>query len=383
MRGPDGLLYFDPKCHPRTAEFPPPSEPPHPWKASGDCKCYACAWRALAEQNPYPAFPNFEDIDFQLRCSPGVMVSTKTDHDYRHSVYDYFDGSCCAYHARTNDDHSAVRHTNSHRWAKDPGKQRRALNRYLDNPYPPLYLEAQVNVRPVQFVRIVRGMREERYDPLLVEGESNHVALCTERFIDFDLIDASGTEYPFRMQINFGDCNSCTGWYATVRDRSSARLIGNAMSAYSYGTLVSCFDDKLLTSFVEHDDLPPVSRLTPFFKDPEKKLWHGRWHPDYTVEEEEAEADPVLDPYKELILKFGGVQTSRCHQVELMFAVAAKINEDSFTLFNVPHALATDFKFALIKKAVGNHFLLPDELLRMIASCDPAILHWQHVPSAR
>ncbi|KAJ3161278.1 hypothetical protein HDU88_007373 [Geranomyces variabilis] len=386
MRGPDGRFYFDRKCRPRDAEFPPPSEPPHPYNPSADCKCYACAWRCLAEQNPYPAFPDLEDKEFLIRCSSGVLFDNRpTDHNH------------------TDDDHSSV-----HQWVRNPDKLRRALKRYLKNPYPPLYLEAQASVRPVQFISTGRDIWEAEartlhspggimqtipqklsdcYDPLLVDcmtralsdadGDPNIDLLSTENFIDFDLIDASGTDYAFRMQVNWGEPGFGLGWHATIRDRSSAKLVGNIVSVHENETLFSCFDDQLLTKFVEHEDLPSASLLIPFIRGPPTYIYNEEDEHDNG----EIPPDLVLDTYRDLINPYCD-RSSRGHQIELMFAIAARINEGSFTIFKVPHAVATDFKFALIKKAVGNRFLLPDELLRMIAGWDPAILHWRHVPSA-
>ncbi|KAJ3160736.1 hypothetical protein HDU88_007888 [Geranomyces variabilis] len=364
MRGPAGGFCFDPALVAHSAHFPPLDQPPHPYCPAAACPCYACAWRALAVRNPYRGFPDLhappfvpDDSKFGLRCSPGFMLG----HSSRFSAA------------------SSTVSPDPHAWHNDLPKRRRALRRYLSDPYPPTHLEHLVHVRPVQYVCTNREIRPtesverlpdgswktnppvpyNHYDPLLVDGlmttdegadqDPNVDLLCTQDFIDFDLIDAQGTEFPFRMQLNMGDLDQNTGWFATIRNRLTAEFVGNAMSVNGGMTLVSCFDNDLLDRFVEHSDLPPVCLLIPYIKDPEF-LQGARWAPDDVNDDGEDicslfEPDAELDPYRRCIQTLSGVQSSGAHQVEMLFAMAAKIDQDSFTIFNLPDTVAVEFKF--------------------------------------
>ncbi|KAJ3169738.1 hypothetical protein HDU87_000531 [Geranomyces variabilis] len=62
------------------------------------------------------------------------------------------------------------------------------------------------------------------------DQDPNVDLLCAQDFIHVDLIDAQGTEFPFRMQLNMGDPDQNTGWFATIRKHLSAEFVGNAMS---------------------------------------------------------------------------------------------------------------------------------------------------------
>ncbi|KAJ3011787.1 hypothetical protein HKX48_006643 [Thoreauomyces humboldtii] len=364
---------------------------PAPHALSADCDCYACRWRSRDRSVAYPAFPDLTRPpfapgapDFRFRCSPGLLLGQLAE-------WNHMDPRTGLPSDRGGDDPFP-------RWHSDPALRARVLARFLQDPRPPTALERKAYVRPLNLVDLDVLWKEElnpnepaneHVDPMLVDprGDPTDVddqpQLLTQKFIDFDILDGASTAHSFRMQFNGGCGDGNTGWYATIRDRTTCFLVGIVTSTESdSSTVVTCLDDNLMARFVEHPDLPPVDLLLPVFR-PDI----GEYGTTWTCDANDLNLDvcscqdpnPLLDPFRHLILSTGTIASSYAHQLELFFAIAARIKPNSFeTRLDTPAAVAADFAEEFLVAAMGTK-LLPRELLRMVARWCPApAIYWAH-----
>ncbi|KAJ3159029.1 hypothetical protein HDU88_001113 [Geranomyces variabilis] len=363
---------------------------PTPHALDAHCDCYACRWRSADRSVSYPAFPDLTRPPFapgapgfNFRCSPGVLLGAVSE-----GVY--MDPGTGFPSSMAGDDTFP-------QWHRDPALRAQVLARFLQNPHPPTALEREAHIRPLNLVDLAVPWKDqnpndpanEHVDPMLVDPHANPTdvdnlpQLAAEQFIDFDILDGASTAHSFRMQFNGGWADANTGWYATIRDRTTCFLVGIATSTESdSSTVVTCLDDNLMARFVEHPDLPPVDLLMPPFR-PDLGEYGKIWSADTKNDLNQDvcswhDPDPVLDPFRHRIHSHGTIASSYAHQLELFFAIAASITPNSFeTRLDTPAAVAADFAEELLVSAMGTK-LLPRELLRMVARWCPAAIYWAH-----
>ncbi|KAJ3011788.1 hypothetical protein HKX48_006644 [Thoreauomyces humboldtii] len=363
---------------------------PAPHALSADCDCYACRWRTRDRSVAYPASPDLTRPPFApgapgfvFRCSPGFLLGAVQE-------WVGMDPRTGFPSRKAGDDPFS-------RWHSDPALRARVLGRFLQDPRPPTALERKAYIRPLNLVELnvpwkgpnPNDPANEHVDPMLVDprGDPTDVysqpQLLTETFIDFDILDGASTTHSFRMQLNGGWADANTGWYATIRDRTTCFLVGIVTSTESdSSTVVTCLDDNLMARFVEHPDLPPVDLLLPVFQ-PDLGEYGEIWSCDANDLLLDVcscqDPDPVLDPFRHLIFSYGTIASSYAHQLELFFAIAASIRPNSFeTRLDTPATVAADFAEEFLVAAMGTK-LLPRELLRMVGRWCPApAIYWAH-----
>ncbi|KAJ3170052.1 hypothetical protein HDU87_000464 [Geranomyces variabilis] len=274
----------------------------------------------------------------------------------------------------------------------------RVLARFLADPFPITAYESQNHIRPLQVICLnvpwkMDGSSDpapDHFDPMLIDPiaptyDDESPQLTTTRYIDFNIRDHAGTVNCLRMAFNHGDGDSNTGWYATVRDRTTRELIGIATTTWANdsSTLVTCLDDALMRRFVPHPEFPPVEQLIPPF-DIGRYPLGLMWNPDSKDElgrdvDSNVDANPALDPFRRQLQSTGSNWTSHGHQVEMLFAMVQNISPDSFeTRFDTPEAVALEFAEELLVAAMGTD-LLPRELLRMVAGwCPRPTISWSY-----
>ncbi|KAI8588062.1 hypothetical protein BDZ88DRAFT_478141 [Geranomyces variabilis] len=267
------------------------SPSPHPFDSA--CGCYVCFLHAINARFPFAGFSDHHlagspkgsrllstscGVEW-FACKPGELVSHgKPQCDAgRDPPPDEF------YEFARREQQTATTTTpadGAFAWHEDPERRAKVLAAYVCSPYPKTEWENKLHVRPIKLVDFGRecahsDMLDEIGDDWIcdeckLEMDCLSQTLCSaaantwnwHRVIDFDIIDAVGSCHELRMTWK-QDWFYMVDWSATVRIRSSGRLVGYVDDS-AHGNLITCLDKALLTAFAPLDDLPPVGNILPF-----------------------------------------------------------------------------------------------------------------------
>ncbi|KAI8816321.1 uncharacterized protein EV422DRAFT_296483 [Fimicolochytrium jonesii] len=217
------------------------------------------------------------------------------------------------------------------------------------------------------------GMASEDMQEEINEDEGGIASLPIMSYIDFDMMDGAGVVHALRMHFNEGDKCGGSGWFSTIRDRATRKLIGFSDSFTSDDTIVTCVDDELMNSWVPHPDLPSTSLLI-------ASTNCGGSYNGYADGEREKGSELLF--FQAALYWAGLMACSHEHQVELLFTFVPKLHRDSFETFcDIPLKVRVDIRWRFLRKAFGRKLGLNDDILRHIAELDPAVIRFSHVPS--
>ncbi|KAJ3010385.1 hypothetical protein HKX48_007439, partial [Thoreauomyces humboldtii] len=287
-------------------------------------------------------------------------------------------------------------------WCADINAKAQVLSRYVDDPRPLTQSEILRHVRPVQLVQLncedTVGALQcdedellEHFDPMLRPenqlSDDDDERAVTQMYVDFDIIDAAGTEHQLRMQYNDGNADTGLGWCATVRTRShDERLVGVASSINDSDTIVTCLDYEMMSSWVPHDHLPPTSILLPRIGDTSVAPFaqHVAYQEqpdsfDNVYDTRTYTPRPDLVPFVPHMRYVRDMFLSHAHQVKVLFTVAAKLRTSSFEMVEgIPIVVRTDFARERLVASPDGAAMSLDELTRR-AEKEPAVVYWPHV----
>lgn len=192
--------------------------------------------------------------------------------------------------------------------------------------------------------------------------------------IDFDVVDAKGKRFHFKMLVNEGNADCNTGFFATVHDRITGAQVALCTSYNDSETEVRWLSDHHIAQYSPHGHVPPSGER------------HGTTNTIGNYKESGSAVDQLMKDYTKDALVFSGLKFTgddSCNELEKLIPVAAQMGLNCRETF--PRGLPADFQMIKVKylrSLAPLRLLLNNDIALYIVSYFQDFAHLGNHPAA-